>query len=211
MPSDNSLAKKIIKFLLDGLRRRPLPSPIINIFLMIRWRCYIHLFANIGYPFNLKIGKHCVIGRCKIVAYSNNKSICIEIGEKVRIGDGVVLSSQGGYIKLGRAVSIHDYSIIYGFGNVEIGHDSRVACSTVMVSHRHEFKVKGKKIREVPAYPAPIGIGNDVWIGAGVRILGPVIIGDSSIVGAGSVVASDVDENQIHAGVPTKLIANRFD
>ena len=55
-------------------------------------------------------------------------------------------------------------------------------------------------------YPAPIHIGNKVWIGSGAVITRGVTIGDNSIVAAGAVVTKDVPENIIVAGVPAKVI-----
>ncbi len=49
-------------------------------------------------------------------------------------------------------------------------------------------------------------IENDAWIGANVVILPGVRIGARSIIGAGSVVADDVDKNCIFAGVPARKI-----
>lgn len=49
-------------------------------------------------------------------------------------------------------------------------------------------------------------IGDDVYIGAGACILGHVKIGNSSIIGANSVVNRDVLPYSIVAGVPAKLI-----
>ncbi|WP_292992817.1 hypothetical protein [Nitrosomonas sp.] len=49
-------------------------------------------------------------------------------------------------------------------------------------------------------------IGNDVWIGPGARILGSVIIGGNTIIGANAVVVQDVTENSIIGGVPGKVI-----
>lgn len=54
-------------------------------------------------------------------------------------------------------------------------------------------------------------IGNDVWIGQDATILPGVHIGDGAIIGANSVVASDVDPYTIVAGNPAKLIRKRFD
>lgn len=47
-------------------------------------------------------------------------------------------------------------------------------------------------------------IGNNVMIGAGVKILGALNIGDNSKIGAGSVVLKDVEENTTIIGVPGK-------
>jgi len=52
---------------------------------------------------------------------------------------------------------------------------------------------------------API-VGNDVWIGPGVRILGDIVVGSNSIIGANAVVIRDVPENSVVGGVPAKLI-----
>lgn len=54
-------------------------------------------------------------------------------------------------------------------------------------------------------------IGNDVWIGSNVLILGGRIIGDGAIVAAGSVVTKDVPDYAIVGGIPAKIIRYRFD
>lgn len=58
---------------------------------------------------------------------------------------------------------------------------------------------------------AKVQIGNDVWIGHRVMILGNVNVGNGAIIGAGSVVTKDVPDFAIFAGVPAKLIRYRFD
>ena len=54
-------------------------------------------------------------------------------------------------------------------------------------------------------------IGNDVWIGQNSTILPGVHIGDGAIIGANSVVASDVAPYTIVAGDPARPIRRRFD
>ena len=56
----------------------------------------------------------------------------------------------------------------------------------------------------------PVSIGSDVWIGFGAIILSGLSIGDHSIVGAGSLVTSDVPPNTIVAGHPATIIKRRF-
>lgn len=55
-------------------------------------------------------------------------------------------------------------------------------------------------------YSKPITIGDNVWVGAGVHIMGGVTIGRNSIIGAGSVVTKDIPENVIAAGLPCRMI-----
>jgi len=54
-------------------------------------------------------------------------------------------------------------------------------------------------------------IGNDVWIGQNAVILPGVHIGDGAIIGANSVVGSDVEPYAVVAGNPAKELRKRFD
>ena len=54
-------------------------------------------------------------------------------------------------------------------------------------------------------------IGNDVWIGQNAVILPGVRISDGAIIGANSVIGSDVEPYTIVAGNPAKPIRKRFD
>lgn len=53
-------------------------------------------------------------------------------------------------------------------------------------------------------------IGNDVWIGQRVMIMGGVTVGDGAVIGAGAVVTKDVPPYAIVGGVPAKIIRYRF-
>ena len=54
-------------------------------------------------------------------------------------------------------------------------------------------------------------VGNDVWIGQNAVILPGVHIGDGAIIGANSIVGSDVSPYTIVAGNPATEIRKRFD
>ena len=55
-----------------------------------------------------------------------------------------------------------------------------------------------------------VKVGNDVWIGTKVMIMGGVTVGDGAVIGAGSIVTKDVPPYAIVAGVPAKVIRYRF-
>ncbi|WP_298525601.1 sugar O-acetyltransferase [uncultured Methanobrevibacter sp.] len=105
----------------------------------------------------------------------------IHLGKNVFINSGCRFQDQGG---------------IYIGDNVLIGHNVVLAT----LNHEENPKKRGNLI------PAPIRIGNDVWIGSNVTVLAGVSIGDGSIVAAGAVVTKDVAENTIVAGVPARYI-----
>jgi len=50
-------------------------------------------------------------------------------------------------------------------------------------------------------------IGNDVFIGAGAKIIGNVKVGDGARIGANAVVVEDVPAGQTAVGVPARVVA----
>ena len=55
-------------------------------------------------------------------------------------------------------------------------------------------------------YPAPVRLGNNVWVGAHATILAGVTVGDNAVVAAGAVVTKDVPANAVVGGVPARII-----
>lgn len=49
-------------------------------------------------------------------------------------------------------------------------------------------------------------IGNNVMIGAGAKVLGPVTIGDNAKIAAGAVVLKDIPENSTAVGIPARVV-----
>lgn len=54
--------------------------------------------------------------------------------------------------------------------------------------------------------PKPVIIGENVWLGEGVKVLKGVTIGDNTVIGAGSIVTKSIPSNVIAAGNPCKVI-----
>lgn len=55
-------------------------------------------------------------------------------------------------------------------------------------------------------YNAPVHIGKNCWIGAGVVIVPGITIGDNVVVGAGSIVTKDLPDNVVAVGNPCKVL-----
>ena len=66
------------------------------------------------------------------------------------------------------------------------------------------------KAEELP-FKGDTVIGNDVWIGQNATILPGVHIGDGAIIGAESVVGSDIPPYAVAVGNPARVIRRRFD
>lgn len=55
-------------------------------------------------------------------------------------------------------------------------------------------------------FNAPVHIGKNCWLGAGVIVLPGITIGDNSVIGAGSVVTKDIPENVVAVGNPCRIL-----
>ena len=77
------------------------------------------------------------------------------------------------------------------------------------------YTLEGWDMKPPAAFDMPLKgdtvIGNDVWIGQNAVILPGVHIGDGAIIGANSIVGSDVSPYTIVAGNPATEIRKRFD
>ncbi len=133
----------------------------------------------------------------------------IEIGDQSKIGTMSIVEDRGGFIKIGKNTSINSLSVLYGHGGLTIGDNVRAATQLIIVPANHNFSDPNILISEQGETKKGIIIGDDVWLGARVTILDGVEIGHGSVVGAGSVVTSDIPPYSVAVGVPAKVIRER--
>ncbi len=133
----------------------------------------------------------------------------ITIGARSYIDHGVILRALGGTIEIGEDCSINAYSILLGGGNMRIGNKTQIGPHTVIVPANHKFSNTSTPIKDQGLEQLGIIIEEDVWIGAGARILDGVTLGYGCVIGAGAVVTKSVPPRTVVGGVPAKSIATR--
>ncbi len=89
---------------------------------------------------------------------------------------------------------------------VEIGRNCMIADNTTILTHGFDWSVLREKYGEVLSSSGKVTIEDNVFIGTGTIILKGVRIGRDSIIGAGSVVTSDIPAGSVAAGNPCKVI-----
>lgn len=86
---------------------------------------------------------------------------------------------------------------VHGLHGVFISGKAKIGDNCTILHH----VTIGSNIGSCNKYSAPI-IGNNVFLGAGVRVIGDVKIGDNCMLGAGSLIVKDVPANsKSHAPV----------
>ena len=98
-----------------------------------------------------------------------------------------------------------NYNFIVLDGNyVRIGDNVWIAPNVGIYSAGHPLDVDDRVAGW--EYAFPVTIGNNVWIGGSVSIIGGVTIGDNAVVAAGSVVIRDVPADTLVAGNPARVV-----
>ena len=102
---------------------------------------------------------------------------------------------------------IGDYSFLNDGVNicstqsVRIGHHTKLGDMTyVFDTDFHEISP------EKPIKQLPVSIGDNVWIGANSMIMPGSVIGDHSVIAAGSIVTGEIPPRSLAAGTPARVI-----
>lgn len=98
-------------------------------------------------------------------------------------------------------------------GRITVGRDTVFSNDCQVLTGIHRFH-GGRRaslqdpptIEEVPTEGRDIVIGEGCFFGAGATVIGPCVIGDDVIVGAGAVVTSDLPSGTFAAGVPAQVL-----
>ena len=130
-------------------------------------------------------------------------------GDNVAIFSNVYLKNIE-TLELGNNVSIHPMCYIEASGGISIGNDVSIAHSTTIMSEEHLYNKQNIAIKDQGCVYIPTKIEDNVWIGAGCRILAGSLIHSGSIVAAGAVVKGTVLPNNIVGGIPAKVIKVRI-
>lgn len=117
----------------------------------------------------------------------------------------------GRYCSIGEGVQIGRHSHPLDFGSTSpLFYTEKKHVLGKAIKHNAADKNFSFKPARQPTVFKPTKIGNDVYIGHDAFIMPGVNIGNGAIVGARSVVTKDVPSYSIVAGVPAKIIRQRF-
>ena len=114
------------------------------------------------------------------------------------VGRNLLLQNKGKVV-LGDRCALGDNVSVVNHSRIMIGDDFLGASGLTIHSGTHDPST-------LLPLAGPVIIGNRVWCGVNVTIVGPVTIGDDVVIAAGSVVVKDIEPNSISGGVPAKKL-----
>ena len=115
----------------------------------------------------------------RLISQLNRGFTGIEIHPGATIGKGILIDHGMGVV-IGETAEVGDRVTIY--------HGTTLGGTGTVVGKRHPT------------------VGNNVIIGAGAKLLGPIVIGNNAKIGANAVVLKDVPEGSTVVGIPGHIV-----
>ncbi|PTX98412.1 acyltransferase [Opitutus sp. ER46] len=126
------------------------------------------------------------------------RALGVEFESPISIGVDFYLRDKG-HLRVGRNCSFGSFTRIWNYADIEIGNDFLSAGGLTINCGGHD-------VETLQPTGGPIRIGDRVWAGLNVTILGGVVIGDDVVIGAGSVVTKSLPPMAVYGGVPAKKL-----
>ena len=130
---------------------------------------------------------------------------CVSIGKRAKLKAGTVVRAHSGALILGDRCSLGEYSILACHGGVDIGPLCMfgpyvlINAAAHLIDGPEPYRFLGERTQGIV-------IDAGVWVGARVTILDGVRIGQRAIIGAHSLVTTDIPAEMLAVGTPARLV-----
>ncbi|HEX2053800.1 MAG TPA: acyltransferase [Actinomycetota bacterium] len=150
-----------------------------------------------------------------IITERTKRAIPFTPEDAKRVGDGCYYMDQivwlnGENIEMDDGVGFNYGCYVNGIGGLIIGEGTIFGPYTLIHTANHKTDDLTRPIPEQGWEESPpVQIGPQCWIGMGVCILPGVRIGEGCVIGAGSVLTSDLDAYTVAVGNPAEPVKSR--
>ena len=175
-------------------------GPFLNIIFNLYTRFITRKFKSVG--------KGCSIRPVLNITHPQN----ISLGNDVSIGifcwiDSNTSLKKSAKLNIGNRVHIGAYAMIIAADEIEIGNNVLMSERVIILDHIHDYTNVNKAVIDQPIVSkGRIVIEDDCFIGANAVIIGNIRVGKHAVIGANSVVTSDVPPFSVVVGAPAKII-----
>ena len=132
----------------------------------------------------------------------------LEVGEHALLEPHVWITAPGdAHVRIGSDTFLNVAVMVAAHEAVEIGDHCMFANGCFVTDADHRFDDPDRPVTQQGfASKGPTRIGDNVWCGANVVITSGVTVEERSVIGANSVVTSDIPPRSIAAGAPAKVL-----
>lgn len=132
------------------------------------------------------------------------REMMAEVGENCYVEPPFRANWGGHHVHLGKSVYANFNLTLVDDTHIYIGDYTMIGPNVTIATAGHPILPKLR--REAYQYNAPVYIGKNCWLGAGVIVVPGVTIGDNAVIGAGSIVTKDIPANVIAVGNPCRVL-----
>ncbi|MBD3413414.1 MAG: hypothetical protein GF421_03160 [Candidatus Aminicenantes bacterium] len=159
----------------------------------------------------IEIGNGVAVNDYAVLDAYGGKNSGIHLKDQSLVSRSAVLNSKGGRIEIGNRTNIGMMSTIFSRDCVvKVGDDVLIsAYCYLMGGGNHSIDRTDIPISLQGAECKGIEIKDNVWLGAGVRVMDGCSIGRDSVIGTNSFVNQNIPAFAIAAGSPAKIIKMR--
>jgi acetyltransferase-like isoleucine patch superfamily enzyme len=171
---------------IKGIQRQLTPAFVVTAYYLIKYGAKVSPKAEVDLCDNLEFGKDCVVSSfTKIKALDGP----LKVGNRGGFATGCFIAS--------------------GEGGITIGDNFICGPNVNIVAVNYNYASKDMHLEDAEKTSKGITIGNNVWIGAGCTITDGAVIGDNTIVTAGSLINRRYKNDVLLQGSPAKVIMKR--
>lgn len=137
--------------------------------------------------------------------FNIKRTLLNSIGWKIGVGTKIVGPIYNtGTLIIGNNCWIGTNFTVHGNGTVMLGDNIDVGPDVTFLTGTHEI---GTEIRRAgKGYNCTIKVGSVCWIGGRSTFVNNINIGEASVIAAGALVCKSFLNNELHGGVPARLI-----
>ena len=189
--------------------------------LLLRQLLYPLLLGSVGkgvvfgqgvvlrHPHKVRLGDGVTVDDLVVLDAKGTQNRGIDVGRGVFLGRGTILSCKDGDIAIGDHGNFGFHCEVFSGSSVTVGEHGLFAAQSYLVGGGHEFEHAALAVIDQPRSSRGIVLGDNVWLGAGAKVLDGVRIGRDVVVGANAVVNTDLPDGAIAAGVPARVLRHR--
>ena len=132
------------------------------------------------------------------------RAMFAEIGEGCYIEPPLHANFGGKFVHFGSFIYANFNLTLVDDAPIYVGDHTMFGPNVTLVTAGHPILPRLREL--VYQFNAPVHIGKNCWLGAGVTVLPGVSVGDNSVIGAGSVVTKDIPANEVAVGTPCRVV-----
>lgn len=127
-----------------------------------------------------------------------------EIGPDCYIEPPLHSNWGGNHVHFGRNIYANFNLTLVDDTHIYVGDYTMIGPNVTLATAGHPINAE---LRERSyQFNAPVRIGCNCWIGAGVVVLPGITVGDNVVIGAGSIVTKDLPDNVVAVGNPCRIL-----